>query len=90
MMKQMKNMSPPEDEMKKIEAIISSMTFQERKNHKVLNGSRRLRIAKGSGTRVQDVNKFVKQFEQSQKMMTQMMKMGGKKGGSPFGGGMPF
>ena len=90
MMKQMKGMSPPEDEMKKIEAIISSMTFKERKNHKVLNGSRRLRIAKGSGTRVQDVNKFVKQFEQSQKMMTQMMKMSGKKGGGPFGGGMPF
>jgi signal recognition particle subunit SRP54 len=89
MMKQMKNMSPPEDEMKKIEAIINSMTKVERRNHKVLNGSRRLRIAKGSGTRVQDVNKFIKQFEQSQKMMTQMMKMSGKKGGNPFGG-MPF
>jgi len=88
--KQMAGMAPPEDEMKKIEAIISSMTKIERRNHKVLNGSRRLRIAKGSGTRVQDVNKFVKQFEQSQKMMTQMMKMTGKKGGgSPFGG-MPF
>jgi len=89
--KQMAGMAPPEDEMKKIEAIINSMTKIERKNHKVLNGSRRLRIAKGSGTRVQDVNKFVKQFEQSQKMMTQMMKMSGKKGGggSPFGG-MPF
>lgn len=85
MKKQMAGMAPPEDEMKKIEAIINSMTKHERKNHKVLNGSRRLRIAKGSGTRVQDVNKFVKQFEQSQKMMTQMMKMGGKKGGSPFG-----
>ncbi len=86
--KKMAGMAPPEDEMKKIEAIINSMTRQERKNHKVLNGSRRLRIAKGSGTRVQDVNKFVKQFEQSQKMMTQMMKMGGK-GGNPFGN-MPF
>jgi signal recognition particle subunit SRP54 len=95
MMKQMKNMSPPEDEMKKIEAIISSMTFKERRNHKILNGSRRLRIAKGSGTRVQDVNKFIKQFEQSQKMMTQMMKMMGGKGGrgggmNPFGGRGPF
>ncbi len=89
MMKQMKGMAPPEDEMKKIEAIINSMTRQERKNHKVLNGSRRLRIAKGSGTNVQDVNKFVKQFEQSQKMMTQMMKMSGKKGGNPMGG-LPF
>ena len=95
MMKQMKNMSPPEDEMKKIEAIICSMTKKERKNHKVLNGSRRLRIAKGSGTRVQDVNKFIKQFEQSQKMMTQMMKMMGGKGRrgggmNPFGGRRPF
>jgi len=94
MMKQMKNMSPPEDEMKKIEAIISSMTKVERKNHKILNGSRRLRIAKGSGTRVQDVNKFVKQFEQSQKMMTQMMKMMGGKGmrggANPFSGKGPF
>ena len=95
MMKQMKNMSPPEDEMKKIEAIINSMTKKERRNHKVLNGSKRLRIAKGSGTRVQDVNKFIKQFEQSQKMMTQMMKMMGGKGRrgggmNPFGGRGPF
>ncbi len=77
MMKQVKGMAPPENEMKKIEAIIHSMTMSERKNHKILNGSRRLRIAKGSGTRVQDVNKFVKQFEQSQKIMAQMMKKGG-------------
>lgn len=89
MMKQMKGAAPPEDEMKKIEAIISSMTRRERQDHRVLNGSRRLRIAKGSGTRVQDVNKFVKQFEQSQKMMTQMMKMSGKKGGMPQGK-LPF
>lgn len=87
-MKQLKNMSPPDDEVKKIEAIIRSMTAKERKNHKILNGSRRLRIANGSGTEVKDVNKFVKQFEDSKKMMSQMMKMGlgrGKKGG-----GMPF
>ncbi len=76
-MKQVKGMNSPENEIKKIEAIINSMTRNERKNHKVLNGSRRLRIAKGSGTKVQDINKFVKQFEQSQKMMTQMMKKGG-------------
>ncbi len=89
MMKQLKNAKPPEDEMKKIEAIISSMTKLERRDHRILNGSRRLRIAKGSGTRVQDVNKFVKQFEQSQKMMTQMMKMSGKGGGgAPFGKGL--
>ncbi len=90
MMKKMKNMSPPDDEIKKIEAIIRSMTLAERANHKILNGSRRLRIANGSGTEVRDVNKLVKQFEQSQKMMSQMMKMGMGKGGGLFGGGLPF
>lgn len=75
--KKMKGMAPPEKEMKKIEAIIQSMTIQERNDHKVLNGSRRLRIAKGSGTQVSDVNKFINQFEQTQKMMSTMMKMGG-------------
>ncbi len=84
--KQMKDMSPPDDEMKKIEAIISSMTIQERKNHKVLNASRRERIAKGSGTQVSDINKLVKQFENAQKMMSSMMKMGMPGMG---GGGMP-
>lgn len=82
--KQLKNMAPPEKEISKIEAIIRSMTAQERTNHKILNGSRRLRIAKGSGTEVKDVNKLVVQFEQSKKMMSQMMKMGG--GRNPFGG----
>ncbi|MCC2679701.1 MAG: signal recognition particle protein [Pseudobdellovibrio sp.] len=84
--KQMKNMTPPDSEMKKIEAIISSMTIQERNDHRILNGSRRQRIAKGSGTQVQDVNKLVKQFEEAKKMMSGMMKMGfGKamKGGKP-------
>lgn len=86
-MKQLKNINPPEAEMKKIEAIIRSMTREERGNHKILNGSRRLRIAKGSGTQVSDVNKFIKQFEQSQKMMSQMMKFMGK--GMLGGMGMP-
>lgn len=87
-MKQMKDMAPPDKEMRKIEAIITSMTRKERENHNILNGSRRLRIASGSGTHVSDVNKFIKQFEQSQKMMQQMMKMGmgGRGGGFP---GMP-
>ncbi len=85
MTKQLKDMAPPDDEIKKIEAIICSMTLKERQNHLILNGSRRLRIAKGSGTEVRDVNKFIKQFEQSKKMMTSMMKMGMGKGG--FGGG---
>jgi len=86
-MKQVKDMAPPDREIKKIEAIIRSMTAQERQDHQILNGSRRLRIAKGSGTQVSDVNRFIKQFEESRKMMTQMMKMGLGKGGFPR---MPF
>jgi signal recognition particle subunit SRP54 len=86
--KQLKSMSPPDKEMKKIEAIIQSMTRSERHNHKILNGSRRLRIAKGSGTQVMDVNRFIDQFEKSQKMMSQMMKMGMGRGGG--GMKMPF
>lgn len=82
--KQMKNMAPPDDEIKKIEAIIHSMTAQERRDHRVLNASRRERIAKGSGTQVQDINRFVKQFEQSQKMMQTMMKGMGKGMRMPF------
>ena len=78
--KQMKNMSPPDDEMKKIEAIISSMTIQEREDHRILNGSRRQRIALGSGTKVQDVNRLVKQFEDAKKMMSGMMSGMGKMG----------
>ena len=56
-------------ELVRIQAIIDSMTLQERNNHLVLNGRRRARIATGSGTSVQDVNRFVKQFEQTRKMM---------------------
>ncbi len=87
MMKQIKDLTPADKEMKKIEAIIRSMTKKERVSHEILNGSRRLRIAKGSGTQVSDVNKFVKQFEGAKKMMSQMMKMGMGKGGMPK---MPF
>ncbi|MBY0384930.1 signal recognition particle protein [bacterium] len=86
MMKQMKNMTPPDEEMKKIEAIICSMTPQERRDHRIIHGSRVVRIAKGSGNRVQDVNKFLKQFEMAKTMMSSMMKMGMGKGG---GGGFP-
>lgn len=87
--KQMKDMTPPDKELKKIEAIIRSMTQQERQKHEILNGSRRARIARGSGTEVSDVNKFIKQFEQSKKMMSQLMKMGmGGKGGFPGMGGL--
>ncbi|QDK37894.1 signal recognition particle protein [Bdellovibrio sp. NC01] len=82
--KQLKNMAPPDAEMKKIEAIIHSMTIQERQNHKILNASRRMRIAKGSGTQVQDVNKLIKQFEDAKKMMGGLMKMGMGRGGMKF------
>lgn len=71
-------------EMRQIEAIIRSMTPKERSDISIINGSRRKRIAKGSGTRVQDVNKLLKQFAEMQKMMKKMKKMkGGKKGGFP-------
>lgn len=82
MMKQLDDMTLPDKEIKKIEAIIHSMTLAERENHKILNGSRRKRIALGSGTQVSDINKFVTQFEQSQKMMSSLMKMGMGRGGS--------
>jgi signal recognition particle subunit SRP54 len=75
MMEQMQGVNA-EAEMKKTEAIILSMTKQERKNHKILNGNRRLRIAKGSGTQVSDVNRLVSKFEDAQKMMAQFAKMG--------------
>ncbi len=63
-------------ELKRIQAIIDSMTLQERENHLILNGRRRTRIATGSGTSVQDVNKFIKQFEQTRKMMKKLTRMG--------------
>lgn len=85
--KQLKNMqvSVDEKEIAHIEAIISSMTPKERRNPDILNGSRKKRIARGSGTRVQDVNRLVKQFEESRKLMKQFSDMGkkAKKGGLP-------
>lgn len=66
-----------EGNMKRVEAIINSMTAQERRNPQLLNASRRRRIATGSGTTVQDVNQLVKQFRDMQKMMKQMGIMGG-------------
>ena len=77
-LKKMQGMQLPDDELKKIEAIINSMTRKERRNHKIINGSRRLRIANGSGTRVQDVNQLLKRFTEAQKMMKKMQKMGPK------------
>lgn len=69
-----------ENELVKVEAIIKSMTVAERKNSAILNGSRKKRIARGSGTRVQDVNRLLKQFEDSRKLMKQFADMSGKKG----------
>ena len=65
-------------ELKKSQAIIDSMTQKERRNVEILNGSRRLRIARGSGTQVQDVNRFMKQFTQAKKMMKKMSTFGNK------------
>ena len=77
-MNQLKDVKVDDKEFVKIEAIICSMTKKEKRNTKLLNGSRRLRIAKGSGTTVQDVNKFIKSFEMTQSMVK---KMKNQKGG---------
>ena len=77
-MNQLKDVKVDDKEFVKIEAIICSMTKKEKRNTKLLNGSRRLRIAKGSGTKVQDVNKFIKSFEMTQAMVK---KMKNQKGG---------
>ena len=71
-MSQLKDVKIDDKEFVKIEAIICSMTAEERKNSKLLNGSRRQRIARGSGTTVQDINKFISSFEMTQKMMRKM------------------
>ena len=75
-MKQMKHLEVDDGELVKIEAIINSMTRKERQNHAIINGSRRKRIAKGSGTRVQDVNSLLKNYTQVMKMMKKMNKSG--------------
>lgn len=78
MMKQLGDAQPSEREMKRVEAIIDSMTRAERANHTIINGSRRLRIASGSGTTVQEVNQLIKRFADAQKMMKQLQKLGPK------------
>jgi signal recognition particle subunit SRP54 len=67
-----------EGQMKMTEAIINSMTPGERKDPDVLNASRRRRIARGSGTDVQDVNRLIKQFREAQKMFKTIQKTGGR------------
>ena len=81
-MKQLKDMPKPDDrELVKIEAVILSMTLKERSKHRMINASRRKRIASGSGTTVQDVNKVIKSYSEMLKMMKKM------KGRGKIGGG---
>lgn len=84
-MKQLKNLEVDDNELIKIEAIINSMTPQERRQHMLIKGSRRKRIAKGSGTSVQDINKLLKNYNQVMKMIKKINK-GGMRG---FSAGMP-
>jgi len=96
MPKELKNAKIGDDELKPVEAIIRSMTPLERRKPEIINGSRRNRIALGSGTSVGDVNRLVKQFGEMQKMMKKMGAMGmgksgkkGKKGKGGARGGFP-
>jgi len=75
-LKQLKNMKPDEKELVRVEAIINSMTKEERENYKIINGSRRRRIALGSGTTIQDVNRLLKNFAQTKKMMENLTRKG--------------
>jgi len=90
--KEMKNAQIPDDQVKRTEAIIYSMTPQERARPELIDGSRRVRISKGSGTTVADVNRLVKQFSEMKKMMKQMGgkgALGGKRGKGSKSSGMP-
>ncbi|HMB32304.1 MAG TPA: signal recognition particle protein [Desulfohalobiaceae bacterium] len=75
---QLKDVQLPEKELTKVEAIINSMTFKERHQPKTINNSRKERIAKGSGTTLQDINQLLKQFTQMQKMLKKMTNQGNK------------
>jgi len=75
-LKQLKDFRPEEDELKKIEAIINSMTRQERRDVSILNASRRRRVAMGSGTSVAEVNALIKNFMQTRKMMKKVSQGG--------------
>jgi signal recognition particle subunit SRP54 len=86
--KAMKGIQVDDDAFVHIEAIIFSMTKQERATPQILNGSRRKRIARGSGVKIQEVNRLIKQFGMMQKMMKKMGKM--DKMGRGMGMQMPF
>jgi signal recognition particle subunit SRP54 len=92
-MGKMKGFKVDEKQMARVEAIVKSMTREEKQKPEILNASRRRRIAEGSGTSIQDVNRLIKQFEDMKKMMKQfssMMGGGGKKMKKKFGKGMRF
>jgi signal recognition particle subunit SRP54 len=79
-LKNLKDVKVDENEITRVVAIIDSMTPRERDNHMIINGTRRRRIAKGSGTSVQEVNALLKQYAQARKMMKSMTGMGGMLG----------
>jgi signal recognition particle subunit SRP54 len=76
-LKQLAQEKPDEKQLSRVEAIIDSMTPAERRNHQIINGSRRKRIARGSGTKVEDVNRLLKQFVQMRKLLKTMGGMAG-------------
>jgi signal recognition particle subunit SRP54 len=78
--KELKGVEIDDKELKRVEAIICSMTADERRRPELINGSRRLRIANGSGTSTSEVNRLVKQFQEMQKLMKRMGGLGSKKG----------
>jgi signal recognition particle subunit SRP54 len=88
-LKQLGHLQPDERELVRTEAIINSMTPEERRKHSIINASRRKRIAKGSGTSVQEVNKLLKNYTQMRKMLQKLSK-GGKGGMRLPRGGMPL
>jgi signal recognition particle subunit SRP54 len=92
MLKELKDVKIEEKEISRVVAIIDSMTPHERDNHMIINGSRRRRIAKGSGTSVQDVNQLLKQYAQAKKMMKTLSGgfMGKKFGKMKLPAGFPF
>ena len=78
---EIRNAEIDEKQLFRIDAIITSMTKEERRNPKILNAKRRIRIANGSGNKVEDINRFMNQFEQMQKMMKSL---NGAKGKNKF------
>jgi signal recognition particle subunit SRP54 len=91
-LKELKDVKVDEKELDRVVAIINSMTARERDNHMIINGSRRRRIARGSGTSVQDVNQLLKQYTQAHKLMKSFSGgfMGKKLGKLKMPPGFPF